>query len=148
MIDYTAVMSELAAETSQCSLGAAAKPIARALLKIAGDGMRLVASGPAALLVSKVMQQPLVSDRIAQVVLVRPELPGGSSRTWLTQADKPSNTPVVVFGGGEGGLVYEAQRDGWVTGANTRPHVRPPTHACIHRTFHHASSCGDHAYFR
>ncbi len=133
VIDYTAVAAELAAETSQHGLGPAAKPIARALLKIAGDGMRLVACGPAALLVSKVMQQPQVSERVAQVVLVRPELPGGTSRTWMKQADKPSNTPVLVFGGGEGGLVYEAQRDGWLTGANARPHVRCPACTCIHR---------------
>ena len=132
VVDYTAVASELAGESSQFGLGPAAKPIARALLKIAGDGMRLVACGPAALLVSKVMQQPQVAERVAQVVLVRPEMPGGTSRTWLKPADKPSNTPVLVFGGGEGGLVYEAQRDGWVTGANARPKVRcsARAHSC------------------
>ncbi len=148
VIDYTAVAEELAAETSQYGLGPAAKPIARALLKIAGDGMRLVASGPAALLVSKVMQQPQVSERVAQVVLVRPELPGGTSRTWMKHADKPNNTPVLVFGGGEGGLVYEAQRDGWVTGANARPHVRCLAPARIRHTHHHACSCGDQANLR
>jgi hypothetical protein len=130
VIDYTAVADQLPAETSQNGLGPAAKPIARALLKIAGDGMRLVACGPAALLACKVMQQPQVAERVAQLVLVRPEMPGGSNRSWLKPATKRDSTPALVFGGGEGGLVYEPQREGWVTGANLRPHVR--NHLCTH----------------
>ena len=140
VVDYAAVAEEIAGESSQFGLGQAAKPIARALLKIAGDGIRLVACGPAALLVSKVMQQPQVAERVAQVVLVRPEMPGGTSRTWLKPTDKPNNTPVLVFGGGEGGIVYEAQRDGWVTGANARPKVR-----CSARA-HNCTSCRKRAH--
>ena len=54
---------------------------------------------------------------MSQLILIRPELPGGVVQTWLHASDKPCSTPVLVFGGGEGGLQYDAQRDGWVTGA-------------------------------
>lgn len=80
IIDYSAVAEELAAETSNQGLGPAAKPVSRALLKIAGDGMRIIACGQAALLACKVMQQPQVAERVAQVVFVRPEMPAGNSR--------------------------------------------------------------------
>ena len=139
VLDYSAVSDELPAESAQHGLGPAAKPLARIVSKIAGDGSRLVACGPAALLACKMMsaptpsryasthapklrplarrQQPTVAERVSQLILIRPELPGGVVQTWLHASDKPCSTPVLVFGGGEGGLQYDAQRDGWVTGA-------------------------------
>jgi hypothetical protein len=108
IIDYSKLAHMLPAESSARTLGPVSKPIARVLQKLNGAEARLVACGAGCLLACKLLQQQTVAERIAQVVLVLPELPGGVNRSWAREDIEPPTVPLYVHGGGEGGVQYGA----------------------------------------